>query len=358
MVPPLTRPAPGWARPAGSVRRRVLLAVLVAAAAAGLRDNRPVQGSTEPKVRGVIISTHTDGSDWGSPAMPGTMEEIRDLGANWISIHPYAWIRGDGEVRFQPLDPGNPPRYLTDPIREAHALGLKILIKPHLGYWGSPFSWRGAIGWPESDTASWQRFFTSYREWVSNLAETCRGADGFVVGTELDRSLSHDAAWREVIAAVRARTGAALTYGANWTDYRDVTFWDALDVVGIQAYFPLADGPDPDRKTLEAGWRSIMAGLRVYAKEQNRRIVFTELGYSQSHLAPVEPWSYHSDGAEAEPTQARCMDAALRAVEREPSVAGVFLWKWFPNPRPVGRNFQLATPGIKDVIADCWRSRS
>ena len=52
--------------------------------------------------------------------------------------------------------------------------------------------------------------------------------------------------------------------------------------------------------------------------------------------------------------QETCLRLALAAVEREPYVAGAFLWKWFPNPRPVGRNFQLATPRLKRAIADIW----
>ncbi len=44
-------------------------------------------------------------------------------------------------------------------------------------------------------------------------------------------------------------------------------------------------------------------------------------------------------------------DAAIFLV----LVVGAFLWKWFPNPHPVGRNFQLATPRLRKAIADVWR---
>jgi hypothetical protein len=259
-------------------------------------------------------------------------------------------------VRFPRIDPADPPAWLHHPIRTAHAMGLKVLIKPHLGYWGSPFSWRGAINF--EDEAAWDRFFTSYETWITQLAAACREADGFVVGTELDRTLGHEAAWRRIIARVRTCTDAPLTYAANWTHYREVGFWEDLDVIGIQAYFPLADRPDPDRSDLEASWRRIMTELRVYAGEMNRKIVFTELGYSRAHRAPVEPWAYCSDGPEAEATQALTMRTALEAVEREPAVVGVFLWKWFPNPHPVGRDFQLATPAIRQVITETWTGRS
>ena len=83
-------------------------------------------------------------------------------------------------------------------------------------------------------------------------------------------------------------------------------------------------------------------------------MVFTELGYNQSHLAAARPWDSHSDGGEAAALQARCLRVALEVIEEEPRVIGAFLWKWFPEPHPVGRNFQLAVPHMMEVIRDVW----
>ncbi len=353
---PRRSPRPGTGptadAPAGTSRVAVPLLAALLLLAVALPASGGVEHDPAETVRGVIVSTHTDGSDWASAGMRSTLADIGTLGADWVAIHPYARIQADGTVRFRPLDPGNPPAELARPIAEAHALGLKILIKPHLAYWGSPFSWRGDIRFRTE--AEWNRFFTTYTAWIDGLVEACPGADGFVVATELDATLDHEAAWRRVIASVRARTHAPLTYGANWTHYRDVPFWDALDVIGIQAYFPLTDAPRPDSATVAAGWSRLMDGLHDYALAQNRRIVFTELGYNRAFDAPLRPWDYAVDGADAEAMQALCLGAALRAVDAEPMVVGVFLWKWFPNPYPVGRNFQLATPGLKRVIAAAW----
>ena len=78
-----------------------------------------------------------------------------------------------------------------------------------------------------------------------------------------------------------------LTYAANWTDYRQVPFWDALDVIGIQAYFPLTEDPDYDEEDIRAGWAERMGELRAFGELHNRNILFTELGYNQSHQAPT-----------------------------------------------------------------------
>ena len=305
------------------------------------------------KVRGIIVSTHTDGHEWGLEVMATTLDDIRDLGAGWIATHPYAAVRADGTVRFPPVDRDSPPDYLVRPIREAHARGLRIVIKPHLAYWGSPFAWRGAIRF-ESEEA-WSTFFRDYTEWIVAVAAACAEADGFVIGTELDGTVHREQEWRALIDRVREVTGAPLTYAANWTDYRRVPFWDAVDVIGVQAYFPVADRPGADEAVVASGWRRRMAELRAFAGPLDRPVVFTELGYNRSLHAAVRPWDPATDGPEAEPFQEACLRIALEAVEREPVVVGAFLWKWFPNPRPVGRNFQLATPRLRRAIADVWR---
>jgi hypothetical protein len=330
-----------------------LLALLFPVCLAADAGKKRPTARQEP-IRGITISTHTDGRDWAHDRMVATLEEIKELGANWVTIHPYAGISGDGAVRFRPIDPANPPEHVARPIREAHALGLKILIKPHLAYWGSPFRWRGEIAF--DDEEQWRRFWSDYERWIVSLAEAAGGADGFVVGTELDLTLGHEQAWRRIIARVRERTSAPLTYAANWTGYESVTFWDALDAIGIQAYFPLTqEGEAVTEEAIRKGWMGWMERLRAFSEAQDRAIVFTELGYNRSRLAPVRPWDSRTDGDEALPIQEACLRSALLAIDDEPSVLGAFLWKWFPQPRSVGRNFQLATPRMKHVIREAWK---
>ena len=186
------------------------------------------------------------------------------------------------------------------------------------------------------------------------LAAVTRDADAFAVGTELDRTLGCETEWRDLVADVRAVTGAPLTYAANWADYTRVPFWDTVDIVGIQAYFPLTETMVPDSLELVRGWTSRMRELAVFADSLDCHIVFTELGYNRSFDAPRQPWAYRVDGPEAEPMQSLCLRIALESIEREPAVVGAFLWKWFPDPHPVGRNFQLATPELRRAISGVW----
>jgi len=82
--------------------------------------------------------------------------------------------------------------------------------------------------------------------------------------------------------------------------------------------------------------------------------VFTELGYSRTWSAAREPWLAGIDAAAAVSLQKLCLKVALEAIEQEPSVVGSFLWKWFPEPVAVGRDFQLASPEVREELQGLW----
>ena len=169
---------------------------------------------------------------------------------------------------------------------------MKILVKPHLAYWRD-YAWRGDIRYETEQ--EWDRFFTTYTRWIAQLASFSRGADAFVVGTELGGTTHHEGRWRQTIEAVRGEFDGPLTYAANWDAYQRVGFWDALDLVGIQAYFPLLDGaPEdgqlPSQQVLDAGWQRVMQQVAAFSKAVERPVVFTETGYNNAPTAAHEPW--------------------------------------------------------------------
>ena len=172
------------------------------------------------------------------------------------------------------------------------------------------------------------------------------------MGTELDQT-THRPEWRDVIAQVDAATPAALTYAANWDRFTEVPFWAQLDVIGIQAYFPLGK-ERPDREDLSRAWSERMAALRTVHQQTGKHIVFTELGYPRLPVAASAPWT-HGDDPAWEELQLSLLDAALEAVAREPAVIGLFLWKWLPGER-APRDFSMQGSAQRAVIAQRWRS--
>lgn len=108
-----------------------------------------------------------------------------------------------------------------------------------------------------------------------------------------------EAGWRDVIRATRERYRGKITYAANFDQYEQVGFWDAFDLIGINAYFGLRDRLDYDskeqlRSELRAGWTNVLRGIDGFRKSAgvpNHRVLFTELGYTRRRGATVAPWA-------------------------------------------------------------------
>jgi hypothetical protein len=137
-----------------------------------------------------------------------------------------------------------------------------------------------------------------------------------------------------------------LTYSANFDSYGRIGFWDALDVIGVSAYFPLGEDA-PSTESLAAAWDEIMAPLESLARRTNRRVVFTEIGYPAVPSAARRPWDDPPGPADVW-LQARLYEAALQAVSKRPFMAGTFFWLWEGVAQPP---FRDASFSIQDKPA-------
>ncbi|MGI8820699.1 MAG: glycoside hydrolase family 113 [Chthoniobacterales bacterium] len=308
-----------------------------------------------PFLKGVTVSCQTWGGEWQTPEMAQTLDELQSLGANSFAIHPYARIMNDGAVRFRTIDEN---RHIVVPLDWARERGMSAMVVPHLAYWGSKFSWRGEIRFETEE--EWNRFFTSYETWIVEMAQIAEAhhAPLFCVGLEYTHAQKFTDRWLKIIAAVRAVYFGKLTYGGNWGDYQEVKFWDALDYVGLLAYFPLTTVADPSAAEIARGWEKRAAELERFSKRQGgKQLIFVEIGYNQNTRAAAEPWSFATGGEHAAEVQERCLDAALGLTGTQSWLAGMFLWKWFPElPHHEEEDFRLQTPELKALIARHWRT--
>ena len=130
--------------------------------------------------------------------------------------------------------------------------------------------------------------------------------------------------------------------------------WDALDVISLSAYFPMVKHQRmPEAAELDRTWQRVRGEALAYARSQDKRIVFMELGYDVGMNAAREPWENGDRREGGEELQALLLDRALTAVGEEDDLIGTFLWKWFAGP--VQREtFMVSAPHIRKVVAKHW----
>ncbi len=115
-----------------------------------------------------------------------------------------------------------------------------------------------------------------------------------------ERRRKLDRLWRKLIRQTRSIYHGRLTYAANFDQYHEVDFWDALDIMGINAYFPLRKSPleitaeHRLESELIQGWKTVFGEIDEFIEKKrlkNIPILFTELGYTRRKNCTIAPWA-------------------------------------------------------------------
>ncbi|MBI3817417.1 MAG: hypothetical protein HY286_01905 [Planctomycetes bacterium] len=287
-------------------------------------------------------NTRRLGVTWevAGPVTEKDIDWIASTGANGIVQMPFPQqIRADEPAIDRPDYRiwGQRDAGIRLTTRLARARGITTLLKPHL-YISDRTSgfWPGDIRMTSEQI--WDQWFQTYRETILHYAELAaeEGIEALCVGAELRQTMSHESQWRALIADVRKRYPGVVMYSVNWDDYEDFTFPDAVDAIGVQAYFPIAYGMRPSRREMELGWEHALREFERWALHVRKPIVFTEVGFHSCKGSLGRPWEWKFPGMPVDfDLQADAYDVALGILRKKTWLRGIFLWKWVPgHPSP------------------------
>lgn len=291
-------------------------------------------------IRGITIgpieSSQQPGRGYGTRYTEALLDHLALAGVNWVSVTPFGriWSLRSTEIE---MDFEAPYEQSVEGVRrliaQAHARGIRVLVIPHL--WVEAGGWRGEIDPGSPD--GWRAFHESYRAFVLAWARHAAlgGADAFSIGVECKSwSGRFGRLWGDLIEDVRAVFPGLLTYSSNWDEAEDVIFWDSLDLVGINAFYPLAHHPGATYAEYQAGARAAAAGVERLSEVLDMPVLFVEIGYTTRLDAAVEPWLWPDDMSEvriSENEPARALEASLGAFLPEDWFTGFFVWRYYAN---------------------------
>jgi hypothetical protein len=292
------------------------------------------------------------GHPFGSASAKLALTNARHLGAGAIAIIPFLWQpqsaspsirRGDDMAEIE----------LRVAIRDAHALDLVAIVKPHVWV---PEGWAGAIAMNSEST--WQDWFANYRRALGPIARIAEEekAEALAIGTELSQT-TQQPQWNALIAETRRVYSGRLLYVAhNIEEAESVPFWDELDAVGVTLYPPLGADDDGDgrRNTMQA----VAARLDALAVRTGKSILVAEIGLRSAVGAAAKPWESAEERASAaDPAlQAQVLADWLAILDR-PSIQGVLIWRWLTDPDAGGStdtDFTVQGKPAERVLKCAW----
>jgi hypothetical protein len=214
--------------------------------------------------------------------------------------------------------------------------GISVMIKPQIWVWRGEFT--GNIKMTTEE--SWKELEVSYAQFILEYAELAEelNAEILCIGTELESFIKHRPDyWTELIARIKTKYSGKLTYAANWDEYKRTPFWDHLDFIGVDAYFPVSDMQTPTVEDCIKGWAKHKQELKAFSEQFDRPILFTEYGYRSVDYTGKEPWRYDRSMTSVNlEGQNNATKALYEAVWNEDWFAGGYIWKWFIDHDKVG----------------------
>ncbi len=291
---------------------------------------------------------------------------------------------------------------LAATITEAKGRGLAVMVRPLIDFLDpakigtySVGDWRSFYN-PANPAA----FFTSYQSMIVAVAKVAQanGATMLCIGVELDQLAgpAYLTYWTDIITAVRAVFSGTLVYSANWDAAispwqgqhglpagtgdltTQVSFWSALDFVGIDEYAPLSDKASPVLADLIAGWTQVPSDSTALAVTGNQSLIsyfdgvagkigkplfFTEIGYESASDAALEPAGSATNIYDPA-LQANLYAAFFDAWKSggNGTLTGVLFWNWDPNAAEVGpgngANFSPQALPAQRVVTAAFTGRA
>ena len=291
-----------------------------------------------------------------------SLKTLYELGTNAVSLTPFGYAKNDTESTVYFILDNSWDETLGGLFKaneDAQALGMHVMMKPHI--WLGNGKWCGEIR--ITNEAALKRWENAYCQFITyhGLIAEISGMQSLCVAVELPHMVQYTEMWRRIICCARTAFSGTLTYGANWMDeYEGIQFWDDLDFIGIQSYFPLSKSKDESTGDTRLRAGKLSASLSEFSKKWNRPIVFTEAGFPSIEYGLMNPNQEDFSQNKSEDAQALGYTILFQEFYKQPWFKGFFWWKWESGNsirRSSDKSFQIRGKKAETIVKDFYRGR-
>lgn len=312
------------------------------------------------KINGMNFPSWKNGEYQQSSTLQ-SLQNLSPIGPNLIGIIPTQYQTDVFSTEIKPTEKTASDKDLRFIIGKIHDQGLGVMLKPQADLLDDRGHWHGEVGKFFSTEKAWQDWLSSYRQMIYHYASLAQdtGVELFVVGNENQYSTQKwPTDWVKTVHEIRNRYNGPITYAAHKWDFKDLTWWSEVDLIGVNPYWELAISINPTLTQLKSSWQYLASTMERIAKKWNKPLIFPEIGYPSTSYAAAKPYDYKSlylpsvyvDLAQ----QANCVKATYETLINEPWFKGLVWWYWETNPDKGGvsdRNFTPKGKPAADIIA-------
>jgi Glycoside Hydrolase Family 113 len=289
-------------------------------------------------------SEKIDGVNFVSPNRKDAFTNFNSLtriSADWVAFNPYAFSKANEPAvtfNYERSWWGEKTDGIVSMINEAKKSNLKVMLKPHVWVMGE--GWCGNFDLAtEKEWKTWEEDYEKYILTYAKIAAE-NNVELLCIGTEYKISTTKRVLfWKQLIGKIRKIYKGKVTYAANWDNFHNIKFWEELDYVGIDAYFPLSSTKEANKKELNLKWQKVSETLEQFSKAHQKQIIFTEYGYKSTHYTAWKQWEIERvkrDELINFSAQNNAYSSLYENIWNQAWFGGGFIWKWYPNDKNSG----------------------
>jgi ppGpp synthetase/RelA/SpoT-type nucleotidyltranferase len=291
------------------------------------------------------------------------IDEVVKVNANHAAVMPFGFIR---DINSPEIIHNTDRQWFGETkngakqyVQMLQKNGIKVMIKPQIWIWKGEFT--GTLKMNSEE--HWKQLEDSYDDFILTYAELAQDthAELFCIGTELEQFVkARPDYWKKLIQKIRKVYQGKLTYAANWDEYPRTTFWEDVDYIGIDAYFPLSEEKTPTVEQLREGWQKWKEKIATLSKQKKKQVIFTEFGYRSMDYTAKKPWlvDRNDENVNLE-AQVNAKKAIFKEFWTEDWFAGGYVWKWFINHEKSGgdkdNRFTPQNKPAQQVISEVYK---
>lgn len=276
-------------------------------------------------------------------AASGALRELQEqTGSSYVALNVFEFQADAHATTISPTSATSTEQDIRLAVADARSKGMSVFLKPNLDISGG--EWRATIQ-PDAE-GKWFAAYTAMILRYARLAEELQ-VELLSVGCEFVAATQprFTEQWRILISNIRRIYHGKLTYCANWSgnsalhlptpEYQTIGFWNELDYIGIDAYYPLTDSPDsplPSYSSAVQRMRSYTDVISYTARAAGKKVIFTECGIQSVKGALASPWDYSLGNAPGALTANEIQDfyyhIFIDAAGKQSWCEGIFWWNW------------------------------
>lgn len=298
---------------------------------------------------------------YGSQLATESLEKLKDMGTNAIAIVPYSYMRDPQKASPIPLiqHAGNEnDEAVVHTAYMAKQKGMTVMLKPHI--WLGRGEWPGSVEMQSEE--AWQNWFTYYHDWILHYAllAEIHDMEFFCLGVEFVKATTRNPnQWRTLIKEIRGVYSGYLTYAANWgEEFETINFWDDLDYIGVNSYYPLSKAATPSKEELKKGFEKIAKKLAAVSEQYKKPLLFTEIGFRSIDMPWQNPHAEANGAPFNEEHQKMAYEVVFECIKDKTWCKGIYWWKFPTYLKHQGVKNTGFTPnhkGAEEVVRKYFR---